>query len=393
MTEHRDTTDTTSSEAINLVLENGLDGLPEAVSMLLNHAMLIERSRHLGASPYQRGPARDGRANGFKPKTVRSRLGEHELSVPQVRDSSEPFYPGAVERGQRSEVALKVAVAEMYLQGVSTRRVTSVMEKLCGFEVTSAQVSRATADLDEMLAAWRERPLEHEIAHLILDARYEKVRVNGAVRSCALLVAVGVRREDGRRSVLGCSVALSEAEVHWRDFLRSLKQRGLGAPRSVTSDAHEGLRAALDACLPGVPWQRCQFHLQQNAQAHVPKVSMKGEVAADIRGVFEAGDRAEADRRLEAAVEKYRRPAPGLAAWLEENIPEGLTVLALPEPLRKRLRTSNAMENLNRQIRRRTRVCGLFPNEQALLRLASAILMEQSDEWETGRAYLRPENL
>ena len=213
------------------------------------------------------------------------------------------------------------------------------------------------------------------------------------MRSCALLVAIGVRKKDGKRTVLGCSVSLSEAEVHWREFFTSLKARGLGLPRMITSDAHEGLKAALAACFPGVPWQRCQFHLQQNAQAYVPKTEMKAEVAAAIRRVFDANDRREAENRIAELVKTYEKSAPKLVAWAEENLPEGLAVLALPEPLRKRLRTSNACENLNMQIGRRTRVCGLFPNEASLLRLATAIVMEQSDEWETGKAYLKKDLL
>jgi putative transposase len=396
MTEHHTNIDTTSSitqQAISLILDNGLDGLSGAIAMLIDQAMLIERSNHIGARPYERTKDRDGQANGFKPKALQTRMGKIDLNIPQVRDSSEAFYPSAFARGQRSEVALKLAVAEMYLQGVSTRRVTKVMGELCGFEVTSTEVSRATADLDTMFEAWRNRKIDEEIAHLIVDATYEKVRVGSEVRSCALLIAIGVRKSDGKRIVLGCSVSLSEAEVHWREFFNSLKRRGLGLPRMITSDAHEGLKAAVKACFPGVLWQRCQFHLQRNAQAYVPKTSMKTGVAAAIRRVFDAEDRREADNRLNEALDTYRKSAPKLAQWMEENLPEGLAVLALPQPLRKRLRTSNACENLNLQIARRTRVCGLFPNEASLLRLATAIVMEQSDEWETGKAYLNPELL
>jgi transposase-like protein len=397
---HKDThvteqqnTNTSTSQAINLILENGLEGLAGAIAVLIDQAMLIERSNHLRAGPYERHVERDGHANGFKPKTLQTRVGKIDVDVPQVRGSSEPFYPSAFERGQRSEVALKIAVAEMYLQGVSTRRVTKVMGELCGFDVTSTEVSRATAALDEMFEAWRNRPIEVEISHVLTDAKYEKVRVSGEVRSCALLVAIGIRKKDGKRTILGCSVSLSEAEVHWREFFASLKARGLGLPRMITSDAHEGLKAALAACFPGVPWQRCQFHIQQNAQAYVPKNEMKAEVAASIRGVFDAQDRPEAENRIAGLVKTYAKSAPKLVAWAEENLPEGLAVLALPEPLRKRLRTSNACENLNLQIGRRTRVCGLFPNEASLLRLATAIVMEQSDEWETGKAYLKKDLL
>jgi transposase-like protein len=374
------------------ILNCGLEGLPDAITILVNHAMLIEREHHIGAGPYQRSEQRDGHANGFKPRQLNTRIGTLSLRVPQVRGSEEPFFPSALERGQRSEKALTISIAEMYLQGVSTRRVTTIMEKLCGLEVTSTQVSKAAAQLDEMLEAWRERELE-AISHLVLDARYEKIRYNGVVRNCAVLVAVGVRTRDGKRTVLGCSVSLSEAEVHWRKFLSSLKKRGLNLPTSITSDAHEGLKAALAAVFPGGAWQRCQFHLQQNAQAYVPKQSMKEEVASDIRGVFNAANLAEAEQKLAKSVEKYHQSAPELSAWMEGNLPEGFTVFSLPEALRKRLRTSNLMENLNHQIRRRTRVASIFPNTASCLRLVSAILMEISDEWETTKAYLNPKHL
>ena len=348
--------------------------------------MKVERSMALGAGPHERTPDRRGYANGFKDKTVATRVGALALKVPQVRGEVE-FYPSALERGLRSERALKLAVAEMYVQGVSTRRVTEVLGKLCGgLEISSGQVSRVAQLLDEELLTWRMRPLG-EVPYLVLDARYEKVRYGGAVVSCAVLIAVGLDLL-GHRSVLGVSVSLSEAEVHWRDFLGSLQDRGLHGVRYVVSDNHAGLRAALTARLSGVKWQRCQFHLQQNAQQYVPRVALRREVAADLRDVFEAGDRPEAERRLRLVAEKYRQTAPKLAAWIEENVPDGLAVLELPASHRKRLRTTNMLENLNKQVKRRTRVAGLFPNTESALRLVTAVLMEQSEEWETGKVYL-----
>lgn len=242
---------------MQLLSEHGLDYLSEAIRLLLNEAMKVERAHALGAQPYERSEERRGYANGFKPKSVQTRLGELTFAVPQVRGDVE-FYPSALERGVRSERALKLAVAEMYVQGVSTRKVTQVMEQLCGLRVTSTEVSRAAALLDAQLVAWRERPLG-ETPYLILDARSEKVRHGGVVVSCAVLLAVGVAA-SGRREVLGVNVSLSEAEVHWRDFLQSLQERGLYGVRLVTSDDHAGLRAAREARLPGVLWQRCQFH-------------------------------------------------------------------------------------------------------------------------------------
>ena len=381
---------TTIEHVLEHLIETGLDGMAHAIEILLNEAMRLERSEFLRAAPYERNTERQGYANGFKPKGMKTRVGELRLAVPKVRGLArdvEPFYPNALERGLRSERALMLAVAEMYVNGVSTRKVANVTKELCGLEISSTQVSRAAKLLDEELESWRNRPLaEHPF--VILDARYEKVRYGGQVRSIALLCAIGVNAE-GKRSVIGVSTSLSEAEVHWREFLRGLVQRGLEGTRLVTSDDHQGLKAALRAVLPGVPWQRCQTHLQRNATAHVPRADMREPVAEAIRAVFNAPDLYEAERLLAKAVESYQESAPRLAAWMEDNIPDGLTVFALPVHQRRRLRTSNAVERLNRELKRRTRVATLFPNEASLLRLASAVLVEVSEEWETGRIYLR----
>jgi len=218
------------------------------------------------------------------------------------------------------------------------------------------------------------------------------VRIDGAVVSCAVLIATGIR-QDGRRTILGISAKISEAEPHWRAFLQSLKERGIHGVVFIVSDDHEGLKRALQATFPGVPWQRCQTHLQRNAQAYITKADLRAPVAADIRAIFNAPSREEAERLLAAACERYGKTQAKLAAWMEDNLPDGFAVFALPEPLRRRLRTSNMAEMLNRQIRRRTRVVGLFPNEDSLLRLVSAILMEISEDWETDKIYLNMEAL
>lgn len=378
---------TALDQITELLAEHGFDGLASAVTVLLNEVMKIERAAALGAGPYQRSEQRKGYANGYKPRTLHTRIGPLTVEVPQARGVE--FYPSALEKGVRSERALKLAVAEMYVQGVSTRKVAAITEQLCGLEVTSSQVSRAAAALDEELGQWRSRPIG-ETPYLILDARYERVRHGGQVVSCAVLVAIGIDAE-GRRSILGVSVSLSEAEAHWREFLASLQARGLHGVRMVTSDAHAGLKEALAARLTGVPWQRCQFHLMHNAMAYVPRSGMRKEVAASLRAVFDAPDRPEAERQLGLAVAKYRGKAPKLAEWLEANAAEGLAVFALPPPHRRRLRTSNMLERLNKELKRRTRVAGLFPNEPSALRLVSAVAMEISEEWETGRKYLTME--
>lgn len=369
---------------VELLTEQGLEGMGEAVKILINEAMIIERNRHLQADPYERTSERQGYANGFKLKRFKTRLGELDLSVPQVREGS--FYPSFLERGIRSERALKVALAEMYIQGVSTRKVTSIIEELCGFEVSSDEVSRASKLLDEELSKWRNRPLG-KFVYLIVDARYEKIRYAGSVKSCAVLIAYGIN-EKGVRQVLGVSVSLSEAEVHWRRFFESLVKRGLHGLSGIVSDDHAGLKAALNAVFPGILWQRCQFHLQQNAQAYIPKQSMKKEVAEEIRSIFNATNMEEAKRLLSLLVTKYEKSAPDLSQWLELNIPEGLAVFHFNVNHRRRMRTSNMAESVNKEIRRRTRVATLFPNVESCERLVSAILMEISEEWETGKIYL-----
>jgi len=374
---------------INLLLEDGLqDALPKIAELLMNTAMLLERERHIGAAPHQRNVERNGYANGFKPRTFQTALGSLALAIPQVRQSDAPFHTSLLEQGSRSERALKSAIATMYVQGVSTRKVTKIMEQLCGFEVSSGQVSNLNKQLDEEFEKWRSRPLP-EILYLTVDATYYKVRIDGVVRDCATLIASGVRRSDGKRIILGVSCALSEAEVHWREFLTSLKERGIGMVDYIVSDAHTGLRAALKATFNASIWQRCQFHLQKNAQEYVTKQDLKSKVAADIKVIFNADNQAHAEQRLRVFIESYRESQPKLADWVESNLPEGFAVFALPESHRKKMRTSNACETLNSQIKRRTRVVGLFPNQDSLLRLVTAVLIEISETWETGKAYLK----
>ena len=375
---------TLPSAFLELLAEQGLEALPEMIRVLINTAMRAERQQFLKAAPYERSNERAAHANGFKPKTVLTRMGSIQFEVPQVREGG--FYPSALEKGLRSERALKLALAEMYVQGVSTRKVAAITEQLCGTEVSSSLVSQAAAQLDPLLAQWRERPLGI-IPYLFVDARYEKIRQDGQLRDCAVLIASGVD-QSGKRQILGVSVATSEAEIHWRTFLTSLVERGLAGVQLIISDDHSGLGAARRAVFGGIPWQRCQFHLQQNASAYVPRMEMRAEVAADIRAVFNAADLVAAQQQLRAIVEKYKKTASKLAEWLERNIPEGLTVLSFPTAHRRLVRTTNSLERVNQEVARRTRVARVFPNEASLLRLVSAVLMEISEEWEGGKTYL-----
>jgi len=373
-------------DAYAAILAQGLDGAGEALRILVDEASKIEREHFLQARPHERSAERIDYANGFKPKTVMTRMGELTFAIPQVRGGG--FYPSTLAKGSRTDQAVNLMMAEMYVQGVSTRKVIEVLQRLVGPEVSisSTQVSRATEQLDIGLTAWRERPLG-ATPYLLLDARYERVREAGQIVDCAVLVAVGVTA-DGKRRVLGVSVALSEAEVHWRAFLNSLLKRGLCGVKLIVSDDHAGLKAARRATLPSVPWQRCQFHLQQNAQSHITRIDQRESAGRRIRAIFNAPDRAEAERLLKQAVEAWSTDAPKLAAWAEANLQDGFTVFNFPAAHRVRMRTTNGLERVNREIKRRTRVASIFPNAASCLRLVSALLAETDEDWLEGKIYL-----
>lgn len=378
------TTETDNTEIVEMMqtlMNEGMQGFPAVAARMYNLAMQFERELHLGAGRYERTGGRTGYANGYKPKTLKTAAGNLRLRIPQVRGSDRPFYPRSLERGTRSDRAIRMAVAEMYVKGVSTRKVQSVFEELCDVDITAEQVSRAMRELDGELESWRNRPIG-AVKVLFADATYHKVRVNGVVVSTATFIVTGVL-EDGHRAILAVDSDISENEVHWRRVLSGLIERGMRGVRLIVSDSHDGLRAAREATLPGIPWQRCQMHLQQNAQAYVTKASLRSEVASDIRSVFSAGSLDEARRILAEIVEKYSKCQAKLAAWMEDSIPEGLTVFAFPAAVRQFLRTNNMEENLNRQIKQRTRLIPAFPNVSSLLRLVSAICAEISDDWET----------
>lgn len=376
---------TLPAEIMDQIAQQGMGFIPQLMEQLMNAAMKAEREEYLRAGAYERNEEREGYANGYKPKIVQTLNGKLNLAIPQVREAG--FYPEALEKGLRSERALRAVCAEMYVNGVSTRKVSHLVEKIFGCQISASQVSRVTAELDEKLQKWRDSALG-EVIYLYLDARYEKIRENEEIRDAAVLIATGVLA-NGKRKILGISVSLSEQSQHWKEFIERLVARGMRGVRLVISDDHSGLKAARQAIMGGIPWQRCQFHLQQNAQAYVPRKSMQEEVARDIRAIFDAPDREAAESYLKRMVEKYEQSAPKLADWMETNIPEGLTVFSFPVAHRKRIRTNNGIERVNREILRRTRVVSIFPNEASCLRLISAILVDTSDEWESGKIYLR----
>ena len=364
------------------LIENGSEEMASVFAGLFNLAMRIERERFLGAGHYERNPERRGYANGTRPKKLDTPAGTVTLQVPKTADHDEPFYPQALERGRRSCRAVMLAVAEMYVKGVSNRDAEAVMSKFGLESLSSSQVSRAAKLLDEELEAWRNRPLG-EIRYLLLDARYEKVREGGVVRDAAVLSAIGIG-PDQRRRVLGVSCAVSEAEVHWRGFLESLVARGMRGVAFIVSDDHPGLGAARKAVLGGASWQRCQFHLAQNAIHHAPSLAIRKRIGKELRRVWDAADLKAAEAELERLAESYRDKAAKLALWIEDAIPEGLAVFSLPERHQKRMRTSNPMErSIQQEIKRRTVKVRVFPNEASLERLVTAILVEIDEKWAT----------
>lgn len=379
--------DNVIEDVMKLLIAYGPEKFKDSMELIYNQAMQIERSQVLQAQPYERNEERLGYANGFKPKKFSTSLGKLDLQIPQVRGDIS-FYPSSLERGCRSEKALKLALAEMYIQGVSTRKVQAITEQLCGTSISSTQVSRLSAELDVSLNAFRERELKDPYRYVYLDARYEKIRHNGSVIDMAVLIALGVNTRTGKREILGISTELSEAEVHWRHFMQSLQKRGLHGVELFISDDHSGLKAARKAVFPSIPWQRCQFHFQQNAQSYAPKRSMKKELADAVKYIFNSASKEEAIAKCKAISAKYETAAPAFCEWLEENIEDSLTVFDFPESHRRRIRTSNTLERLNQEIRRRTRVARLFPNEASCLRLVTAILVEHHDNWVTGKKYL-----
>lgn len=378
----------TNKAHINEILEdfarNGINELKESLERLFNQLMIAEREEVVGAAPYERTTERKGYCNGFKEKKLLTRSGELELKIPQVRGLG--FYPSCLEKGERVEQALKIALAEAYVQGVSTRRMKELTEELCGKEISSTQVSRFAAVLDEEVKKFRERPLG-KYRYLYLDATYEKVRYEGSVLSLAILKAVGVN-EEGIREILDLSCSLSEAEVHWRIFLEGLIKRGMHGIELVISDNHKGLKKALQAILPSVKWQRCLFHLAQNASAYAPTVSMRKEICAVVREIYQALDKNEAKFRLQRALEQFKCKASKFCEWLEEHFTEGLTFFDFPKEHWRKIRTVNVIERINQEEKRRTRIVRLFPSVESCERLVVTIAMRIHEEWATDKKYL-----
>jgi len=348
-------------------------------------------ARHVGAAPYERTSERRGQRNGTKPRTMKTAVGELHFEVPQVRQGG--FRPTVFERYQRSDRALVAGMQEMVVQGVSTRRVGAVLEKMAGFEVSATTVSRAMVELDEEIARWRGRRLdEHSYPYLIIDARYEKARVGGWVRSQAVLVVAGIT-EEGRREILGFWTGDSESEATWSEVFMDLKRRGLSGVEMVVSDAHKGIRAALERRFQGVAWQRCRVHLMREL---LNKVDWRDrqELAADLRSIFVSEDQKRCLEVAHEVADKWERRRPKMAAALREGIADCLAAKSLGPRLWRRLCSTNMLERLMRELKRRTRVVGVFPGVVALERLVGALVIETDEVWacETARYLALEEN-
>ena len=299
---------------------------------------------------------------------------------------SSEFYPSCLEKGGKVEQAFKLVLAEAYVQGVSTRKIKRLTEELCGKEISATQVSRFAGILDEEIHKFKERPLG-AFEYVYFDAQYEKIRYEGSVRSLAVFKAVGVN-SDGTREVLGISCNLSEAEVHWRHFMESLIKRGLHGVKLIISDSHTGLKKALNAVFPSVAWQRCLFHLAQNAASQAPSVNMRSEICAAVKEIYTAQDRQEAETRMKKVINRYEGKCQKFCDWLEEHFIEGLTFFEFPKAHWQKIRTSNVVERINREQKRRTRVSGLFPSISSCERLVGAIAMQIHEEWAVNGKYL-----
>jgi putative transposase len=365
--------------------------LKEIVERVLQEVLEAEMTEHLGAAPHERTDARKGHRNGHKPRTLRTRVGTLNLLVPQDREGT--FSTRLFCRYQRNEKALVLTLMEMYLEGVSTRKVKDVTEELCGASFSKSLVSSLAGRLDSELGAWRSRPLEAEgYPYLFVDARYEKVRVGGRVVSQGVLVVSAVR-QDGFREILAVEVSDTESEATYQDLFRSLKSRGLKGVELVVSDDHEGLKAAVQRHFQGASWQRCQVHYARNLLGIVGAKKRK-ELAAQLRTIFAATSREQALGIASEIADRWRgKGHEKVACHLEEHIEECLACLSFPESHRRRIRTTNGLERFNQELKRRTRVVRIFPNREGCLRLVTALAVEQSEEWLTGRRYLDMEEL
>jgi putative transposase len=376
-------------EEVKALLAEDQDFLRPLVETVLQELLEAEMTAALGAEKGERTPVRLGYRSGHYDRTLVTRVGKLELRVPQ--DRAGRFSTELFERYQRSEKALVAALAEMYVQGVSTRKVKAITEELCGHSFSAAAISAINVKLDQGLAEFARRRLDEASPYLILDARYERVREAGVIRSQAVLLAIGINW-DGRRSVLAVELANRESRSSWRDFLVQLRERGLSGVEFVVSDDHAGLRQAIVEVLPEAAWQRCYVHFLRNALDYVPR-KVDDDCLRELRWLYDRRDFAEARRDLTAWLAKWQATYPKLCSWVEEHIEETLTFYRLPRQHHKHLKSTNLLERLNEEIKRRTHVVRIFPNAASCLRLIRALAVEMHENWLEAHRYLNMDDL
>jgi len=370
-------------------LVNDSDFLKNLVQNFLQQYLEAEITEFLGAAPYERVEQRKGHRNGYKPRMLRTRVGTLNLLVPKDREGR--FQSSLFERYQRSEKALVLALQEMYLQGVSTRKVTEITETLCGTEFSKSQVSALSTRLDAELDIWRNRSLDGEYPYLIVDAQYHKVRENHRIISKGILTVVGISK-DGYREILAVECGITENETTWATVFKKLYERGLRGVLLVISDDHKGLVESINRYFQGCQWHRCQVHYLRNLLNLVPR-KLRKVLADKVKDIFNAPDREQAQLRVNQLIDLYENKYPQVTEFLENSAHEVLACFNFPEEHRKRIRTTNGLERFHEEIRRRTRVIRIFPNQNSCLRLVSALAVEQHDLWVSGKRYLSMEIL
>ena len=375
---------TLSEDTLHHLISGDDQGIAMLLKEALNQILEHQRTEQIEAAPYERTESRRGLRNGYKPRRLNTRVGTLNLRIPQVRDGV--FSTELFKRYQRSEQALVLALMEMVVNGVSTRKVSKITEELCGTEFSASTVSGLCKQLDPIVNGWKSRPLGGQAFPFVLvDALIIKIRENGRVRPHSALLAVGINA-DGRREILGFQIGDSESEVSWKEFFTTLKNRGLSGVDLLVSDDHRGLVNAIQACFQGVTWQRCQTHFTKNILDKCPK-SLQPELKPKLRTVFEASDTNTASLLARGIQEQYADKASRAVETLDQGLEDAIAVLALPEYYRRRLRTTNSVERLNQEVRRREKVIRIFTNTESAIRLIGAVLMERHEEWSEGRSY------
>jgi putative transposase len=367
----------------DLMLGNKESAVGKLLEQVFNSILQAQASEQLSAEPYERNEDRTSYRNGYRSRSLATRVGTLFLHIPKFRDGT--FSTDLFNNYQRSEKALILSLMEMVIQGVSTRKVSEITETLCGTNFSKSTVSGLCQELDPIVHAFQNRPLERHYPFVIVDAIYMKAREDQRIRSKGFLIAMGIN-EEGSREIVGFTVADSESEESWNDFFASLKTRGLSQVDLIISDNHSGLKKAIQKQFHGTSWQRCQTHFSKNLLDKTPK-KVQSAVKTDLNDLYNAPELKEAKARKQRMLDKYREQAPKAMDLLDESFDEITAVFTLPEPYRKRLRTINSIERVNEELRRRERVIRIFPNEDSMIRLMGALLMEHHEKWLTGKKY------